>query len=591
MNLYAGKILVVDLSTRQVSTKALRKEWLKDYWGCWGLALRYYWDLVDPQVDPLSKENVVVIMTGPFCGTLVPLTSRFCLVSKSPHTGTIFETNTGGAFGPELKFAGYDGIIIKGRADSLTYLNIANDTVTLETDPSLTGKGIFDTEVRLKESAGASEAKTLCIGPAGENLITYACIGTESYRQMGRNGAGAIFGSKNLKGIVCRGTGKIQVADMPALLEKTRHYQQTNLLTDDNLWARTDGTAVLVDVTNEMGLHPTRNFTYGVNEQKDGLNSDAVKNAKLGDRACVSCPLGCGKFTHINGAEVEGPEYETLCLGGSNCEINDLEQVIRFNRLCDDLGLDTISCGNTIGLAMELAEKGRADFGLRFGKPEAYLDVITEIATLSTDRGRQLARGARRLGKDTDSIDLVAEDKGSEYPAYEPRANYGLGLAYATSERGACHLRAFPLVMEDPFDTGAAAREVIDGQNFNAAKWSMCICDFWGSVTLEIMADLLTAGLGETVTPDELLLAGERIWNLTRLFNLRAGLTADNDALPEKIMTQPLQKGPHEGRVFGRKDFRAAKSTYYRLRGWDEKGMPTPDTLVRLGLESLSSSH
>jgi len=591
MNLYAGKMLVVNLSTRQVSTEALRKEWLKDYWGCWGLALRYYQDLVDPQVDPLSGENVVVIMTGPFCGTLVPLTSRFCLVSKSPHTGTIFETNTGGAFGPELKLAGYDGIIIKGRADSLTWLNIADDRVTLETDPSLAGKGIFDTEVRLKEAAGSAEAKTLCIGPAGENLITYACIGTDSYRQMGRNGAGAIFGSKNLKGIVCRGTGKIEVADMPAFLEKVGHIQQANLLTDDNLWARTDGTAVLVDVTNEMGLHPTRNFTYGVNEQKDGLNSDAVKKAKLGDRACVSCPLGCGKFTHINGAEVEGPEYETLCLGGSNCEINDLEQVIRFNRLCDDLGLDTISCGNTIGLAMELAEKGRADFGLYFGKPEAYLDVITEIATFSTDRGRHLARGARKLAEETGSLDLVAEDKGSEYPAYEPRANYGLGLAYATSERGACHLRAFPLVMDDPFDTESAARKVIEGQNFNAVKWSMCICDFWGSVTAEIMADLLTAGLGETVTADELLIAGERIWNLTRLFNLRAGLTEGDDALPEKIMTQPLQKGPHEGRVFGRTDFLAAKSAYYRLRGWDNTGTPTPDTLAGLGLESLSPSY
>ncbi len=588
MNLYAGKILVVNLSTKHISTETLQKKWVRNYRGCWGLATRYYWELADPQVDPLSEENVVVIMTGPFCGSLVPLTSRFCLVSKSPHTGTIFETNTGGAFGPELKFAGYDGIIIKGRADSLTYLNIADDTVTLESDPSLAGKGIFDTEARLKEAAGDSDAKTLCIGPAGENLITYACVGTESYRQMGRNGAGAIFGSKNLKGIVCRGTGKIQVADMPAFLEKITHYQQTHLLTDDNLWARTDGTAVLVDVTNEMGLHPTRNFTYGVNRQKDGLNSDAVKKAKRGDRACVSCPLGCGKFTHINGAEVEGPEYETLCLGGSNCEINDLEQVIRFNRLCDDLGLDTISCGNTIGLAMELAEKGRADLGLYFGKPQAYLDVITEIATLSTDRGRQLARGARHLAQDTGSLDLVAEDKGSEYPAYEPRANYGLGLAYATSERGACHLRAFPLVMDDPFDPRAAAHDVVAGQNFNAVKWSMCICDFWGNVTPEIIADLLTTGLGETVTPDELLLAGERIWNLTRLFNLRAGLTADDDALPEKIMTQPLQKGPHDGRVFNRKDFQTARSSYYQLRGWDVSGVPTRETLDRLGLTSLS---
>ncbi len=587
MNLYAGKILMVDLTERRISTETLRREWLKDYRGCWGLAMRYYWDLVDPGVDPLSEENALVIMTGPLCGTLAPLTSRFCLVSKSPHTGTVFETNTGGAFGPELKFAGYDGIVVKGRSDKLTWLRIVDGEANLEGAVELVGRGIFDTEARLKEAVGSPEAKTLCIGPAGENLIGYACVGTEAYRQMGRGGAGAIFGSKNLKGIAVRGSGAVDVADMSAFLEKVTHHKQANLFTDDNLWARTDGTAVLVDLTNEMGLHPTRNFTYGVNEQRESLNAEAVKRAKRGDRACASCPLACGKFTHINGAEVEGPEYETLCLGGSNCEINDLEQVIRFNRLCDNLGLDTISCGNTIGLAMELAAKGRADFGLRFGEAVEYLKVVTEIATLSTERGRKLARGARVLAEETDSLDLVAEDKGSEYPAYEPRANYGLGLAYATSERGACHLRAFPLEMEDPFDVQAAAREVVDGQNFNAVKWSLCICDFWASVTAEIMADLLSAGLGEPVTPEELLRCGERIWNLTRLFNLRAGFSAEDDALPEKIMAQPLEKGPHAGRVFSREDFQKARKIYYELRGWDPNGVPTPEKLAQLGLESL----
>jgi len=526
----------------------------------------------------------MVIMTGPFCATLVPLSSRFCLVSKSPHTGTVFESNAGGAFGPELKFAGYDGIIIKGRSERPTYLKIVDDAVALEDASPLAGKGIFETEARLKEALGSSEAKTLCIGPAGENRISYACVGTESYRQMGRGGAGAIFGSKNLKGIVCRGTGSIPVADMPAFLEKIAQHKQSNLLTDDNLWAQTDGTAVLVDVTNEMGLHPTRNFTYGVNDHKAGLNSEAIQNAKRGDRACTSCPLGCGKFTHINGAEVEGPEYETLCLGGSNCEINDLEQVIRFNRLCDDLGLDTISCGNTIALAMEMSEKKRRDFGLRFAEAGEYLKVVGEIAALSTERGRELALGAKELAAKYRSSDLVAENKGSEYPAYEPRANYGLGLAYATSERGACHLRAFPLEAEDPFDTDAMAAEVVEGQNFNAVKWSMCICDFWGSVTLEIMADLLSAGLGDPVSPQELAVAGERIWNLTRLFNLHAGLSAADDALPEKIMHQPLQKGPHAGRVFSRQDFQAALKKYYQLRGWDEHGVPTQEKLAALGL-------
>ncbi|MBW1963470.1 MAG: aldehyde ferredoxin oxidoreductase family protein [Deltaproteobacteria bacterium] len=585
MNLYAGKVLMVDLTEKKISTEPLREEWLKDYWGCWGLALRYYWDLVSTDVDPLSPKNAIIIMTGPFCGTLVPMTSRFCLVSKSCQTGTVFESNTGGAFGPELKFAGYDGIIIKGQADSPTYLSIIDDKVSLENAEALTGKGIFETEKLLKEAVGSTQAKTLAIGPAGENLIGYACVGTESYRQMGRAGAGALFGSKKLKGIVCRGTGGIRVADMPAFLEKITHYKETNLFSEDNLWAKTDGTPILMDVTNEMGIHPTRNFTYGVNENIKSLNSDAIKAAKLGDRACASCPLACGKFTHINGAEMEGPEYETLCLGGSNCEINDLEQVIRFNRLCDDLGLDTISCGNTIGLAMDLTGKRRHDFGLEFGDPKEYLKVVSEIATLSTERGRDFAMGAQKMAEKYQAQDLVTQIKGLEFPAYEPRGNYGMGLAYATSERGACHMRAFTVFAEDPFDIEAMAREVIDGQNFNTIKWSMCFCDMWATITPEIMAELLSIGLGETVKPEQLVKSGEKIWNLSRLFNIRAGFTADDDVLPPKVMNQPLEKGPHAGKVFKEEDFEAAKRTYYQLRGWDEKGVPLQKKLAELGLE------
>ena len=587
MNLYAGKLLIVDLTEKSISKEPLREEWLKDYRGCWGLALRYYWDLVSPGVDPQSPENAIVIMTGPFGGTLVPLTSRFCMASKSSQTGTIFESNTGGAFGPELKFAGYDGIIIKGQADSLTYLKIMDDDVSLEDAESLRGKGIFETEKLLKEAAGSPEAKTLSIGPAGENLIGYSCVGTESYRQMGRAGGGALFGSKRLKGIVCRGTGGISVADMKALREKISHYKETDLMTENNLWAKTDGTPVLMDVINDMGAHPTRNFTYGVNEGIKAINSDAIKAAKLGDRACASCPMACGKFTNINGAEMEGPEYETLCLGGSNCEMNDLEQVIRFNRFCDDLGLDTISCGNTIGMAMDMTEKGRHDFGLRFGEPRDYLEVVSEIATLSTDRGKALAMGSRKLAEKYNAKDLIAEIKGLEFPAYEPRANYGMGLAYATSERGGCHMRAFTMFAEDPFDLKALARMVVDGQNFCTIKWSMCVCDFWGTVNPEILADLLTAGLGEEVKPEDLARAGERIWNLTRLFNLRAGFSVDDDALPEKMMNLPLEKGSHDGRVFKKEDFESARSMYYDMRGWDEKGVPSGEKLAELGLDEF----
>lgn len=342
MGLYAGKMLIVDLTAQKVTTEPLRMDWVKEYWGSWGLALRYYYDAVSPDIEPLSPENVVIIMTGPLGGTLVPLASRLCLVSKSPHTGTIFESNIGGALGPELKYAGYDGIILKGRSPAPVYLKISDECVSLENAESLMGRGIFETEKLMEEAIGSSEAKCLSIGPAAENLVTYSMIGSESYRQFGRGGTGALFGSKNLKGIVCRGTGAVSVADMDQFLERANHYTSNNLLTDDNLWAKTDGTPLLVEVTNEMGIHPTKNYTRGFNGRKEELNSDAIQAAKLGNRACFACPMACGKFTRVNSAEVEGPEYETLCLAGSNCEVNDLEAVIRFNRLCDDLGLDTI---------------------------------------------------------------------------------------------------------------------------------------------------------------------------------------------------------------------------------------------------------
>lgn len=585
MNLYAGKMLIVDLNENRVSTEPLRKDWIREYWGCWGLGLRYYWELVTADVDPMSADNAIVIMTGPFAGTLMPSSSRFCMVSKSPHTGTVFESNAGGSFAPELKFAGYDGIIIKGAAEKLSYIKIVDDRVTIENAESMKNMGIFETEKALGSETGYPDAISMAIGPAGENLITHACIGTEAYRQMGRAGAGCLFGSKKLKGIVCKGTGAIQVADMELFNEKVTHYKNTNLLTEDNLWANTDGTPLLVDLTNKMGIHPTKNYTYGINENKESLNSDAIKAAKISDRACASCPLACGKFTSINGFEMEGPEYETLCLGGSNCEINNLEHVIRFNRLCDDMGLDTMSCGSIISFAMEMTESGRHDFGLRFGEEEDYLKVVTEIATMSTDRGRDLSMGVKKLSKKYNADDLSAEVKGLEMPAYDPRGNYGMGLAYATSERGACHTRAFPLFAEEPFDIAPLAQEVVDGQNFNGIKWSMCICDFWGSVTPEILAEILSVGLGEEVTPAEMLKSGEKVWNLNRLFNIKAGILSSDDRLPIKIGKHPLKKGPHSGSVFKEEDFEAAKALYYKLRNWDSMGNPSVEKLSELGLD------
>ena len=589
MNLYTGSVLHVDLTAGTATVMPLRQDWLREYWGGWGLAARYFQEYSAPGTDPLSPDNPVIIMTGPLCGTLVPLSARFCFMSKSPHTGTIFESNAGGAFGPELKFSGFDGMVITGRSEQPVYLFIQNGRAELRDATGLWGLGIFETEEKLQQLTGG--AKTLSIGPAGENLVSFSCIGTEAYRQLGRGGTGALFGSKNLKAVACRGTGAVRVADMKGFLSIMTQAKTESLLTSDNLWAKTDGTPVLVDLTNEMGIHPTRNFSLGVNAEKSGLDSDAMKAARAGERACWSCPMACGKFTRIGGVEIEGPEYETLCLGGSNCGVNDLASIARFNRVCDDLGLDTISTGATIGLAMDMAEQGLRDFGLRFGEVPEYLAVVEEMARLSTDRGRDLALGVKRLAAKYAAEDLAIESKGMEFPAYEPRGNHGMGLAYATSERGACHLRAFTIFAENPFDDAQLAKDVVAAQNLNAIKWAMCICDFWGTITTEYLARQLSAGLGETVTAEELDRAGERIWNLLRLLNNREGFTAADDSLPKKILTQALRGGPHEGRTLGAHELEAMKSLYYAARGWDADAVPRPATLAALGLAPLSNAE
>lgn len=582
-NLYAGNMLHVDLSTGSVAAEPLNEAWAKEYIGGWGLGAKYFTEAVDPRVDPLSADNTVVIMTGPMAGTLAPTGSRTCLVSKSPHTGTIFESNIGGAFGPELKFAGYDGIVIRGKADKPVWLRIEDDQISLEDAASLWGKGIFETEEQLEKTVGIG-MKSLSIGPAGENLVPFACVGSESYRQMGRGGVGTLFGAKNLKAIAVRGTGGVQVAEIGEFWGAVSEHLDGNLMTIENQWAKDQGTPMLVDVTNEMGIHPTRNFTKGVNPNRRRLDADAVMDIKIGDRACATCPLGCGNFTSVNGVQVEGPEYETLCLGGSNCDINDMEQVMRFNRKCDDLGLDTMSTGNVIGLAMALTESGDADFGLTFGDADAYLQVLDEMAGASTDRGRDLNLGSARLAAKYGRPDEAAHAKGLEMPAYDPRGNYGMGLAYATSERGACHLRAFPLFADDPFKLRDLAKDVVAMQNANGAKWSMCFCDFWGSVDTTVMADLLTKGLGRQVSATDLDKVGERIWNLVRLFNLAAGFTAADDTLSEKITKRALENGPHEGRTLPPETLEELKAFYYRRRGWDKNGRPKAAKLRELGL-------
>ena len=285
---------------------------------------------------------------------------------------------------------------------------------------------------------------------------------------------------------------------------------------------------------------------------------------------------------------MEGPEYETLALAGSNCGIGNIEKIAQFNELCDNLGLDTISTGDTIAFAMEMTEKHIHDFGVIFGDEDNYLKIPEEIADLK-GRGKEMSQGVRYLASQYGGKEFAMQVKNLELPGYEPRGNYGMGLAYATSERGACHLRAFTIFSQTPFDMEAMAREVVAGQNANSIKWSMCFCDFWGTMNTNIMSQFLKHGLGKDISPETLSHIGERIWNLSRIFNLKAGFTKAHDDIPDRLKKDPLKKGAADGRVLSPQDFETMLQIYYRLRGWDSNGVPTPEKINSLGLVDLAN--
>lgn len=589
-NCYGGKIACVDLSGGSVVTEPLNEEWARDFIGGKGLGFRYLFDMLPANVNPLSPANVIAIFPGALAGTCVATTARTAVFCRSPATGTILDSYVGGAFGLQLKLAGYDGIIITGRATRPSYLLILDERVEIRDAAPMWGKGIWETDAWMKEQAGDDHLVSLVAGPAGENLVPFACLTSEAYRQAGRGGAGAVFGSKNLKGVAVRGTGSVHVPDMRFFMEMYYDIFQNHLLTEDNLWANTDGTPVIVDLSQGAGLLPTRGFSQGVFEEAGAINSAAIQARKSRNRACATCPLACGQLTRNADGPMEGPEYETLGLGGANCGIDDLEAVIAFNRLCDDLGLDTISTGNVLGLAMLMAQEGIHDFGVHFGNVEEYLVATRDIAYLR-GAGAELARGARHIAQRYGAGHLVMESKGLEFPAYDPRGSYGMALAYCTSDRGGCHMRAFPVADEafgdvDPFTLEGKAEMVVRAQDFNSVKWTGIFCDFW-AIGIGDIARLLSGGTGHPYTEEELTTVGERIWNLGRIFNVREGFSRKDDYPPPVIFDRSLPEGPAAGRNFTREEYDAALSEYYRLRGWTEDGIPTKQKLVALGLADL----
>ena len=601
---YIGKILRVDLTERRISTEKLDAEIAKKFIGGKGLGAKILYDSLKLGTDPLSPENILIFASGPLTATLAPTSARWAVVTKSPLTNIFLDCQVGGYFGAAMKLAGFDCIIMEGKADSPVYLWVHDGNAEILNAGDLWGKGCFETENTLKKRLGES-AHVASIGPAGENLVRYACISVDKYRQAGRGGAGAVMGSKNLKAVAVRSASyKIEYADPEGFREAAKKALKVIRENSFIPLRRKYGTPIWVAPVNKAALLPTRNFRTGVFEKAENISGETMRDKiVVKDGTCYNCIIQCWKYTHVESGkykvdELAGPEYESIALLGSDCGVGSIEAVAHASMLCDDLGLDTISTGNSIAFAMECYERGLLTaedtdgLELKFGNADAEIEMVKKIA-YRKGLGNLLAEGVRRASKKIGdgSEKFAMHVKGLEIPGYDPRGAFGMALAYATSDRGACHQRAWTVraeiegKLEPRFSTKGRARFVKETQDERAMCFSLVLCDF-APLEVKHFVELLNKATGFNFTVEDYLKTGERIWNLTRLFNVREGITRKDDTLPPRFMEEPLPEGATKGQVVTKEMLDEMLDEYYALRGWDKNGVPTEEKLKELGLYS-----
>ena len=612
---WTGSILRVNLSRGTIKKEALRLDWAREYVGGRGLGARYLWDEVDPTVDAFSPKNKLLFVTGPLTGTNASCGARYMVVTKGALTGAITTSNSGGHWGPELKCAGYDMIVVEGRATRPVYLWIHNDQVELCDATHLWGKGVWDTEETIRAESGVPDCIVASIGQAGENLVRFASIMNDLHRAAGRSGVGAVMGSKLLKAIAVRGTGGVRLADPRGFMAASwamKAKLKESAVTAEGL--PTYGSEVLVNVINEHGALPTRNHQETVFEHAEDISGETLTETRLvANKACFACTIACGRVTKLPGDAAdkysvtmhprnwriagEGPEYENAWAMGADCGIGDLDALIKANWLCNDLGMDPITLGATLAAAMELYEKGaltdaQTGMPLRFGSAEALV-AMTEKTAYRDGFGDLLAEGSKRLTARFGHPEFFMGVRGQEFPAYDSRAIQGMGLGYATSNRGACHLKSYTVSPEilgipekmDPHATAGKAEITKIFQDITSAVDATGLCIFLTfGVGLEDMLPQLVAATGAKYTMESLTRAGERIWNLERLWNERAGLGKGADVLPKRMTSEPIPSGPAKGKVNRLGDM---LPEYYRLRGWTPDGEVTPKKRKELGLSRL----
>lgn len=593
---YNGKLARINLSTGEIKVEQLNMDLAKKFIGGRGLGTKMIYDEGIATVDPLSEENKLIYITGAMTGTKAPTTGRFMVVTKSPLTGMIASSNSGGIWGAKLKYAGWDALIVEGKAEKPTYINIVDDKIELLSAAEYVGMKSEEIDEKLK--IVHEKCSVLNIGPAGERLSLMAAIMNDKDRAAGRSGVGAVMGSKNLKAITVTATNSsIEPYDPEALKEITKTcfgLIKENGVTGSGL--PTYGTAVLVNIINNTGSFPTKNWQQSYYEKADDTSGETLKEKYLVKQSfCHKCPIGCGRVVNIDGKIVGGPEYEPLWAYGGNCGINDLNAINEANYWCNEYGLDAISTPCTIAAAMELYEKGYIKeeecegIPLNWGNAEAIIEWTKRIGESDIPLAKLMAEGSYRLCEYYGHPEISMSVKKQEMPAYDARAIQGIGITYATSNRGGCHVRGYMISPEILGLPQQLDRTAVEGkalwakifQDLTAVIDSMGMCLFTSfALGAPEYAKLLNAGTGTNYTAEELLEVGERIYNIERMFNKAAGMKPEDDMLPKRLTEEPISNGPSEGQV---SQIAITLPEYYKVRGW-ENAFPTQETLDRLGL-------
>ena len=609
---FIGKLLKVNLTTNKIDEENLDESIAKDFLGGAGYACKYLYDKIDKDTDPLSPDNILMVMTGLFCGSNVPTSGRFEICAKSPLTGIWGESNCGGYFGPELRKTGYDGIIIKGASDKPVYLEITDNGAVLKDASSLWGKGIFETAKTLKEKLGSPLARVACIGQAGENLIKYATIASEE-KAAGRTGMGAVMGSKKLKAIVIKGSKKTYEPAKPEEFKEAVKVITENVKSAFATMMFGDlGTSSGVDMYNSTGELPIKYWTQGTWEGAFNISgSTALEKIFSGSYPCYACPIGCAKKANIKegeyktDGEIEAAEYETVAGFGSMILNDNLESIQKANYLCNDYGIDTISGSGTIAFVYHLFNNNKIDSsqidGLtpNWGDVKPCLEMIRKLA-YREGIGDILANGSDAVGKHFSiSQDEIATVYGMEIPYHDLRRMYGMAVGYALgTPRGPCHTScdAYMVLLGLPFDEFGIklntdwydddekmAEFSARVQDYRAIYNSLIMCIFANPPTSMVL-DLVNHATDLNISMNDFKLMGERIYMIKRLFNLKMGLTADDDRLPKIVLT-PVKEGGSAGKA---PNFQKLKEHYYNFRTFNLKtGYPTQEKLSKLGLDNL----